>query len=165
MYIDLKIKFLPNIMITNTYQKLEKLLANGDWKEADHETFRLMLEIANRESEGWLDIDSINNFPCEDLRTIDQLWIKYSNGHFGLSVQKNIWLECGGEIDYDTECQVGDRIGWIVNGEWILYDQGNFLLDVSRGHLPAFWIDTERGELDEDAGWLLLLSHQAITLG
>lgn len=54
-------------MTSNTYQKLEKLLVNDDWKEADYETFELMLEIANRASEGWLDIDLINDFPCDDL--------------------------------------------------------------------------------------------------
>ncbi|HYX15858.1 MAG TPA: GUN4 domain-containing protein [Nostoc sp.] len=45
---------------------------------------------------GWLDYKSIENFPCTDLRTIDRLWVKYSNGHFCFSVQKRIWLECGG---------------------------------------------------------------------
>jgi len=149
-------------MTLNIYEKLEKLLANGQWKEADQETLRVMLQIASRETEGWLDMHSINNFPCEDLRKIDKLWVKYSNGRFGFSVQKNIWLECGGEIDYDTECLIGERIGWVVNGEWILYDQGIFSLNASDGHLPAFWIDTERGELDEDAGWLFLLSHQEL---
>jgi hypothetical protein len=131
-------------MITNTYQKLEKLLANGDWKEADQETAKVMLKLAERESEGWLDYDSIKNFPCEDLRTIDQLWVKYSNGRFGYSVQKNIWLECGGKIDYETECKLGDRIGWRLDEEWMEYDQGTFSLDAPVGHLPCggvggFW--------------------------
>jgi serine/threonine-protein kinase len=146
-------------MISNTYEKLERLLASGEWKNADQETARVMLLIADRESEGWLDIDSLHNFPSDDLQTIDQLWIKYSNGRFGFSVQKNIWLECGGEIDYDTECKIGNRIGWIVNGEWLLYDQGNFSLYAPHGHLPSLWIEIEREELDEDAGWLFLFSH------
>jgi serine/threonine-protein kinase len=124
-------------MTLNIYEKLEKLLAAGEWKEADQETARVMLQVAGRESEGWLDIDSINNFPSEDLQTIDQLWLKYSNGRFGFSVQKNIWLECGGKVNWESECKMGDHIGWIVNGAWIDYDQGIFSLDAPYGHLPS----------------------------
>ncbi|WP_419788445.1 GUN4 domain-containing protein [Nostoc punctiforme] len=28
----------------------------------------------------------MDNFPCTDLRTIDQLWLKYSNGQWALWV-------------------------------------------------------------------------------
>lgn len=34
------------------YQQLETLLKQGNWKEADYETARLILKIANREKEG-----------------------------------------------------------------------------------------------------------------
>jgi HTH-type transcriptional regulator/antitoxin HigA len=61
--------------------------------------------------------NSIENFPCDDLRTIDQLWVKYSQGRFGFSVQKKIWLEVGGKVDYDTECKLGDRVGWRKGGK------------------------------------------------
>jgi serine/threonine protein kinase len=80
------------------YTKLRNLLAAQKWKEADQETARVMLEAANRTKEGYLDRQSIENFPCEDLRTIDQLWVKYSEGRFGFSVQKQIWLELGGSM-------------------------------------------------------------------
>lgn len=60
------------------YSNLEKLLQAQNWREADKETRRLMLKVANREQQGWLDYEQINNFPCADLRTIDQLWVKYS---------------------------------------------------------------------------------------
>ncbi|CCQ59603.1 GUN4 domain-containing protein, partial [Crocosphaera watsonii] len=43
-----------------------------------------------------------DNFPCEDLRIIDQLWVKYSNGQFGFSVQKQIYMdELGGTKMYN----------------------------------------------------------------
>ncbi|MDK2411293.1 GUN4 domain-containing protein [Aphanizomenon sp. PH219] len=71
------------------------MLAAGEWKEADEETFRVMLVVANREKEGWLNVKSIDSFPCDDLRIIDGLWVKYSNGRFGFSVQKLIVAECG----------------------------------------------------------------------
>ncbi|MEH2447722.1 MAG: GUN4 domain-containing protein [Nostoc sp.] len=69
------------------YKQLRDLLAAGKWKEADQETFAVMLKASSREDKGWLNETSINNFPCTDLRTIDQLWVKYSNGRFGFSVK------------------------------------------------------------------------------
>ncbi|MFM6266365.1 MAG: GUN4 domain-containing protein, partial [Dolichospermum sp.] len=62
------------------YRKLRDLLKAGKWKEADEETLRVMLCVGEREREGWLNVESIDNFPCADLRTIDQLWVKYSDG-------------------------------------------------------------------------------------
>ncbi len=89
------------------YTKLRDLLKAGQWKEADEETLAVMLKVAGRETEGWLNVESIENFPCTDLRTIDQLWVKYSNGRFGFSVQKRIWESVG--KDYE---KFGDAIGW-----------------------------------------------------
>ncbi len=63
------------------YTKLFDLLAGGKWKEADEETARVMLKVAGRESQGWLDIEAVENFPCQNLGTIDKLWVKYSNGN------------------------------------------------------------------------------------
>ena len=78
------------------YRKLRDYLAQGKWWEADEETKRVMLAVGKREKEGWLDDEHIDNFPCEDLRTIDQLWVKYSDGRFGFSVQKRIYQNLGG---------------------------------------------------------------------
>lgn len=101
------------------YQNLENLLKAYQWKAADEETTKLMLKVAKREQQGFFDYESIENFPCTDLRTIDQLWVKYSNGHFGFSVQKRIWLvEYGGKVDYETECLLGDRLGWRNKSDW-----------------------------------------------
>jgi serine/threonine-protein kinase len=128
----------PNqIVLPAKYEKLQKLLATGKWKEADEETKRVMLQVAGREKDGWLDLDSIKNFPCEDIYAIDRLWVKYSNGWFGFSVQKNIWLECGGKVDYETECEVGDRIGWRDNFGWLSYKNSKFSLESPYGHLPV----------------------------
>ncbi|MBE9008532.1 GUN4 domain-containing protein [Fortiea sp. LEGE XX443] len=77
------------------YTHLRDLLKAGKWKEADEETRSVMLKAAGREKEDCFDTNSIEKFPCTDLRTIDQLWVKYSNERFGFSVQKKIWLEVG----------------------------------------------------------------------
>jgi len=99
-----------------------------------------MLLIAKREDEGWLDEESINNFPCEELRTIDKLWVDNSRGKFGFSVQKKVWLDCGGvpgEYDYDVYKKFADEVGWRRDGEWLRYDELTFLLEGSQhAHLP-----------------------------
>jgi hypothetical protein len=59
------------------------------------------------------------------LRTIDQLWVKYSNGRFGFSVQKRIYKSLGGTTKYDEKVweRFGDRVGWRENRGW-LYKEG-----------------------------------------
>lgn len=128
---------LPSYVGVN-YQNLENLLKAGQWKAADEETTRVMLKVAKREQSGWLNYESIENFPCTDLRTIDQLWVKYSNGHFGFSVQKRIWLECGGKVDYETECLLGERLGWRNKIGWLKISYNYWPLDSTQGHLPSY---------------------------
>ncbi|WP_245824398.1 GUN4 domain-containing protein, partial [Planktothrix tepida] len=130
--LDIELKSAKGV----NYNQLEQLLKAGKLKEADRETANKMLEVAGRTHEGWLDTNSINNFPSEDLRTINQLWVKYSMSHFGFSVQKKIWLEVGGKVDYETEKKLGDRVGWRKNGSWMNYDHLTFSLQAPVGHLP-----------------------------
>jgi serine/threonine protein kinase len=136
------------------YRKLDRLLASGKWQDADEETARVMLKVAGREEEGWLDKESIEKFPCDDLQTIDQLWLKYSNGDLGLSVQKRIYQSLGGTRKYDREIweAYGDRVGWRVGKSgWLDYDDLKFNIKAPEGHLPA-----RRGFLGTlvSMGWL-----------
>ena len=125
------------------YTRLRDLLAAGKWKEADQETLKVMLKAARREKEDYFTRESIDNFPCDDLHTIDQLWVKYSQGRFGFSVQKKIWLECGGKVDYNTECKLGDRVGWLRwvsdSEEWLSDSDLTYNLQAPVGHLPWLW--------------------------
>ncbi|NER28825.1 MAG: GUN4 domain-containing protein [Symploca sp. SIO1C4] len=139
------------------YTKLRDLLAAGEWKQADEETFAVMLQATSRETQGDLDIESIENFPCTDLRTIDQLWVKYSNGRFGFSVQKRIWQSVSGklgEVDWKIYRKYAKHVGWLViekkllvlKGEkWIMYSECTFSLVAPEGHLPAFWSSPSGG--------------------
>jgi eukaryotic-like serine/threonine-protein kinase len=122
------------------YSNLEKLLKAQNWREADKKTARLMLKVANREKEGWLNVESINNFPCADLRTIDQLWVKYSSGRFGFSVQKRIYQSLGGTEEYNEKIwnAFGDRILWRKEGSWVYYSDITFSLEAPEAHLPFF---------------------------
>jgi hypothetical protein len=95
------------------YRKLRDLLKAGQWKEADEETLQVMLKAANRVSDGWLDAASLKNFPCKDLKTIDQLWVTASDGHFGFSVQKKIWEDCDRPTSAGKNWdQFSVKVGW-----------------------------------------------------
>ncbi len=106
------------------YSRLQQLLAAGNWKEADKETRKVMLQVVSRESKrGWLKTEDIDNFPCEDLQTIDQLWLHYSQGKFGFSVQKEIYESLGGTSEYNEVVwnKFGDRLGWRKGGQWVYW--------------------------------------------
>jgi hypothetical protein len=123
------------------FQQLETYLKNGQWREADEETTRLMLLIAKREDEGYLDVESIEKFPCEELRTLDKLWVENSGGKFGFSVQKKVWIACGGipgEYDWEVYKKFADQVGWRrgADNRWLSYDELTFLFKVG-WHLPS----------------------------
>ncbi|ACK73340.1 GUN4 domain protein [Gloeothece citriformis PCC 7424] len=120
------------------YTKLRDLLAAGEWKEADTETLKVMLQAANRTSQGYLDAEDIDNFPCEDLRTINQLWLHYSKGKFGFSVQADNYRLLGGTREYNQEVweKFCDRVGWRNGGSWLSYNELTFNIDAPQGHLP-----------------------------
>ena len=54
-------------------EKLENLLAAERWEDADDETTAIL-----------------KDFPTQDLKIVDQLWVHYSKGSYGFSVQDEI---------------------------------------------------------------------------
>ncbi|NER82119.1 MAG: GUN4 domain-containing protein [Leptolyngbya sp. SIO1D8] len=134
------------------YAKLYDLLKAGKWKSADEEAAERMLKIMDRRDEGWLRIEDIQKFPCQDLRNIDRLWIKYSQGKFGFSIQKKIYLKCYFECEVQPdEYEIlhkawiwhvfAHRVGWLVEGEWISHEDIIFAPSAPKGHLPVL-LDT-----------------------
>jgi hypothetical protein len=154
---------LISIVTGVDYSPLRDLLAAGQWKEADELTWKLMLKAAKREQEGWLDSKSLENFSCSDLKTIDQLWVKYSQGKFGFSVQKQLYLSVGGKLgldnwtdqDYYNYSRFAIMVGWktgipninnsnsIKNYEdltekgYKIYNDLTFNVFAPNGHLPV----------------------------
>jgi uncharacterized caspase-like protein len=129
----------------NYYAKLRNLLAAKDWKAANNETADRMCAVMNRQQEGWLGDEDIKKFPCLDLRNINNLWVKYSNGQFGFSVQKEIWQSCGSPTAYDKDwLKFCIAVGWRtkgflgVGGEWLEYNKLTFNQTALSGHLPLF---------------------------
>jgi len=121
------------------YSQLQQLLAARKWKEANEETGKVMCQVAQN-SEGWLGKEDIDNFPCEDLRTINQLWLHYSNGKFGFSVQKEIYESLGGTREYNEEVweKFGDCVGWRKRGHWLWESNLTFnKFFAPKAHLPT----------------------------
>lgn len=129
------------------YQNLETLLSQGKWIEADEETADLMGKTMGKKSWGDLSFEELLNFPLTDLRTIDELWLKYSKGKFGFSVQKQIWIDCGGTLgkaDKDVAVKLVEKIGWRKNGYWLYQYEFDISINAPEGHFPVLIM--ERGE-------------------
>lgn len=131
------------------YTRLRDLLTAGEWKEADKETYLVMIQAVGKKDGDWFTQDELLNFPCTDLRTIDRLWVKYSHAKFGFSVQKEIYLSVGGKADgkyYDeTWKKYCNQLQWRVKGSWMSYSEITFDTFAPKGHLPilstsaTFW--------------------------
>ena len=139
------------------YTPLRNLLAAGQWKEADRQTAAMMMKLeedCNREALAIIHnafienieedlsrevrLEHIETVACQAIQTIDALWVKYSQGRFGFSVQQRIWQEV--KESYQA---FGDRVGWRVKGklpftrDWKSYSNVIFSLNAPQGHLPA----------------------------
>jgi GUN4-like len=74
------------------YRPLRSLLQAKQWEDADKETQRSLAKTLSpiRSNLLILRAKEIQKIPCTDLLTVDLLWIKFSYGRFGFSVQKRI---------------------------------------------------------------------------
>lgn len=116
------------------YESLQKLLAQQQFQAADQLTLQKMCELAGPTAmqRNWLYFSEIEGFSVTDLQTIDQLWRVHSEGKFGFSVQRQIWLGVGKNWD-----NFWPKIGWKKDNQWTRYPQ-EFTWDLTapRGHLP-----------------------------
>jgi GUN4-like/NACHT domain len=112
-----ELQAVTQTVVDARYQALAGYLKAGDWEKADNETYRLMITTVGKEEGQYLDAEDLLNFPCEPLQTIDRLWVEHSAGKFGFSVQKEIYLSCGGIADgkYYGEAYFKflQAVGWI----------------------------------------------------
>lgn len=141
------------------YTALSDLLQSQQWQEADRETLKVMLQAADRTTEGWLDPAALTKFPCEDLKIIDSLWKRYSAGQFGFTAQWHVYPIAKGSrisptsnlparIMNDQVLEFARKVGWWTERLEFLkyYNQLNFTQEASTeappGHLPALWFWT-----------------------
>jgi predicted NACHT family NTPase len=146
---------------TLRYKKLEEYLKDKEWQKADYETYRLMItSVGKYENQGFR-LNDLRNFPCDALLAIDRLWVKYSDGLYGFSVQKQIYVECGGKLDFsypshETWEKFCDRTAWKSESKWLDYPDQFFLDDFTKvkGHLPSgVWVVVGAGGGSSDDSW------------
>jgi hypothetical protein len=119
-----------------------------------------MCQITGREKEGWLTTKNIQDFPSADLERIDQLWMHYSNGKFGFSIQKKLWLECGGKIgraDKTIRKKFAGKVGWYhpQNTNWMTHSEFMNSTRNAQNSLPASlprWVRVSAMELSGEEG-------------
>jgi hypothetical protein len=119
------------------YIPLQKLLVSKNFQAADQITQMKLCELsrkAGNHGRDWLYFTDILLLPAEDLYSIDQLWQVHSQGLFGLSIQRNIWLAQNSNWE-----KLWDKIGWKINKVACRYPC-EFIWDLSApaGHLPLF---------------------------
>jgi len=119
------------------YQPLQNLLIQNKFEEADKITQKYLCNLAGLDSNNkrqWLYFTDIPLIPSEDLLIIDLLWRVYSQGKFGFSVQRKIWLA--------NNCKwtkLWNQIGWTNKGIPCRYpEEFIWTIDAPSGHLPLF---------------------------
>ncbi len=125
------------------YRELEKLLKAKEWEKADRETNKLMVSAVRKDFGQWLSSDDLLKTPCDDLLAIDRLWISYSDGLYGFSVQKQIYVECGGRLDFsnpssETWNKFCHNVAWQKDASYVSYPEPFFIENfmLIKGHLP-----------------------------
>ena len=116
------------------YQTLQELLIQQDFQQSDRLTLEKLCELAGEQAMNrqWLYFSEVDRFPVTDLHTINTLWQTYSQGKFGFSVQRELWLAQGKNFN-----KLWDKIGWKKGNNWTRYPN-EFIWDLNapRGHLP-----------------------------
>lgn len=132
---------VARVKLSDRYRTLLNYLAKGRWKKADKETNRVICQVAERLDECCLRVEDIQKFPCNDLYIINQLWVQFSGGRFGFSVQRDIYINVGGKLGrYDEGIwhNYCDHVKWREGGSWINYDNLTFDLTAASGHFPRW---------------------------
>ncbi|MBS9383109.1 MAG: GUN4 domain-containing protein [Dolichospermum sp. BR01] len=153
------------------YSNLKKLLSDKKWNQANTETATLMrlavtnhdkrLNIIPNDARAYTELNNelIVKIPARDLNTIDKLWLNYSEGKFGFSVQKEIYQSFGGTKEFNGE--IRDKFG--ISVAWRISDKdGNYFWRSSldchyyietapKGHLPScLWAGVNDGWFGEN---------------
>ncbi|MEM8828886.1 MAG: GUN4 domain-containing protein [Cyanobacteria bacterium P01_G01_bin.19] len=130
------------------YTSLRDLLKAQKWSEADLQTYKLVEQIVQtakqRNKHYFIELKTIAEFSCPDIRTIDSLWTKYTGNKFGFSSQQEVWQSVNQKGDFSTQTwrsfatQVGWKEGDVSSGSgYLLYEQLDFdPTQAPTGHLP-----------------------------
>jgi len=136
------------------YEELQLLLVEQKFEEADRLTSSYLRKLAGKlaEKRGYVFYSEVKNMACKDLQTIDRLWLIYSTGKFGFSIQAKILKSVGKKYEL-----LWPKIGWKKGGVWTRYPTSfSWSLNAPDGHMPL--INQLRGVRLMDS----ILRHPAI---
>jgi len=134
------------------YSPLQRYLLSECYEDADRFTSSKLRELAGEKAvkRGYVYFSEVESIPAIDLSTLDKLWVVYSRGKFGFTVQAKILDSLGGRYD-----KLWPRIGWKKDGIWTRYPKAfNWSIEAPNGHMPL--VNQLRGVRLMDA----LLNHQ-----
>ncbi|MBM5800681.1 MAG: GUN4 domain-containing protein [Cyanobacteria bacterium K_DeepCast_35m_m2_023] len=137
-----------------SFAPLQWALVEQQFEQADRVTSELLRQLAGEGAvkRGYVYYSEVPPMPVVDLQAIDRLWVCFSQGRFGFSVQARLLRGCNQRWD-----QLWPRLGWKQAGLWTRYP-GSFTwsLEAPEGHMPL--INQLRGVRLMDA----VLRHPAI---
>lgn len=112
------------------YRPLERLLAAGEWQNADELTRDLLCQqLGGRRR--FIQTSEIPRLSRPDLLAIDLLWMHYSHGRFGLIIQSRLAIQ---SADYNQFC---NRVGWPGSRPELSDEDFQFTSNAPIGHLPS----------------------------
>jgi hypothetical protein len=136
------------------YGPLQRALMGQCYEEADRLTSEHLRQLAGAAAvkRGYVYYSEVAAMPAADLEALDRLWVCYSRGRFGFSVQGRLLRACGGQWE-----QLWLRLGWKKDGIWTRYPLAfTWSLEAPDGHLPL--VNQLRGVRLMDA----LMAHPAL---
>ncbi len=116
------------------YSAIQTLLLRQEYQAADQLTIEKLCELAgvSATQRKWLYFSEVEQFPVTDLQTINRLWLVFSEGKFGYSVQRELWLSNSKSWE-----RLWEKIGWKKGNTWTRYPhEFTWTLEAPRGHLP-----------------------------
>ena len=138
------------------YTQLQRALLSEHFEEADRLTSCALRQLAGDRAvqRGYVYFSEVPPMEALDLTTIDRLWVAYSQGRFGFSVQARLLNALDGRYE-----RLWPRIGWKTDGVWTRYP-GSFQwsMDAPEGHMPL--VNQLRGVRLMDA----LLQHPGLAI-
>jgi len=133
---------------------LQHHLMEQAFEAADRLTSEILRQLAGPDAvkRGYVFYSEVAAMPSVDLESLDRLWLVYSQGRFGFSVQGRLLRACGGQWE-----RLWPRLGWKQEGRWTRYP-GSFTWSLAApdGHMPL--VNQLRGVRLMDA----LLQHPAL---
>lgn len=136
------------------YAPLQRALILQQFEEADRLTSAMLRQLAGAEAErrGYVYYSEVPRMASADLESLDRLWVSFSRGRFGFSVQGRLLRGCNGRWE-----QLWPRLGWKQGSRWTRYP-GSFQwsIDAPEGHMPL--VNQLRGVRLMDA----LLQHPVL---